>query len=285
MVYRSIWEDTYYDTTEDTLSYSIECDGVTIFSAKAYKVPTADTLRININKVCSNYVDNYDITDILSGKAEEQDSTMAIRTFSLNNDDTEETLEQYTFLYDWSYDNRYRGEYMTLSHPINGNRAENMLTINTDASDEGYAINVFDNEQYPNEKLCKEYALYYLNSYGGWDCFLIEGNTVKKDTITQYNTDHNYDNNTLDFETDRYMTEVVTSYEMHTGYLNDEQCANMAKNLFSSNKVYVHNLVNDEISPVVITDTSVSYLTYANNGKKLCSYTINIKESQSKLRK
>ena len=72
---------------------------------------------------------------------------------------------------------------------------------------------------------------------------------------------------------------------MNTHYLSDEEAANLSKNLVGSNMVYLHNLMDGTIRPVIITDTQVTYQTYQTNGKKMAQYKINIVESQSKIRR
>lgn len=152
-------------------------------------------------------------------------------------------------------------------------------------------INVWDNSRVIIDsavtydiKYCGDMALYYLNARGGWDSFLIEGKVIKKDNYTIYEYDRAFSNQTIDYERGRYLNEIETAYELHTGWLTDSQSAILAKNLLGSNQVYAHNLVTDKIFPVVITDTSAEYKTYKNEGK-LVSYTINIVESQSKVRR
>ena len=51
-----IWKDTYYTTTAATANYSILLNGGIIFSGKAVRYPDAENLKININKVCRNYL-------------------------------------------------------------------------------------------------------------------------------------------------------------------------------------------------------------------------------------
>ena len=127
--------------------------------------------------------------------------------------------------------------------------------------------------------------LYYLNSYGGWDAFVIEGTALKKDAFTTYKTDQSYNNTTLQFETNKYVQEIKTSYELNTGLLSDEQSANLAKNLLGSVKVYLQNIEEGWIKPVIITDSNATYQTYQTNGRKMCQYKINVQESQSKIRR
>lgn len=287
MVKRAIWQDTFYVSTARKLVYYIkDDDGVTIFAGRAYRLPNAGELKININTICQNYLNNdirpmIENVELVSARAEE-----CCRVFRLYND-SDTLLEEYQFLMDWSYDDDgWSGQAETLSRPINGRIVDGMLGWKTTVSAAGTVFNNKNRNLYTviDDSCNKEWALYYLNSYGGWDSLLIEGSTIKKDTITQYTTDRVFDNTTLDYENYRYVAEIVTSYEMNTGWLTDEQSANLAKNLISSNNVYAHNLKEDRIIPVVITDTNVVYQKYNTNGGKLAQYKINIKESQSKLR-
>jgi len=72
---------------------------------------------------------------------------------------------------------------------------------------------------------------------------------------------------------------------MNTGLLSDEQSKNLAKNLVGSLKVYLQNIEEGWVAPVVITDNSVDYQTYATNGKKLSQYKITVQLSQTRIRK
>lgn len=191
-----------------------------------------------------------------------------------------------------------------LGSPITGRYVDGMLKLWSYVTlDNGeYKVITEADDEYLYSYTCPlekaDYVLYYLNSYGGWNSFVIEGTTVKKENITQYTTDKVFDNTTYEFEKDRYVSEINTSYELNTGLLSDVEAANLSKNLISSNKVYLHSLnegyitngvdwyaIPNFIKPVVITDTSVVYQTYTTNGKKLAQYKISVSDSQSKIRK
>jgi len=88
--------------------------------------------------------------------------------------------------------------------------------------------------------------------------------------------------NTLEFENGTYHSQIITSYQLNTGWLNDQQSENLAFNLLSSNEVYLHNLCSDKVYPVVITDNTATYKTYKNNSRKFVNYQINCEESQRK---
>lgn len=283
MIISPIWRDTYFTTTLNTLVYEIRLDGNVIYSGKAVRFPDADELRININKICQNYLEE-DIVQFLSN-GDRQVHSQGQRVFSLWSNGY--NLENYMFYYDYSYDysKDIEGNVIT-SNPINGHYTDGMLKpktirISTQNSNQMYTDN--DSTDYAVQG-CGNYVLYYLNSYGGWDAFLIEGNVSKKDNINSFSIDRSFNNTSLDFENKRYISEIKTSYELNTGLLDDEQSANLAKNLMGSNMVYMHDLKEGMISPVVITDKNISYSKYINN-IKMNSYKINIELSQSKVRR
>lgn len=283
MVYAPIYKDTYYVTTADTLTYTIELDGGVIYSGRAVKFPDADNLRININKVCNNYLES-DMSELFDSESSYTINLNACRVFDLKNGNGV-TLQQYTFLFDYDYGHNWSGGETTLSEPVNGHFVSGMLKPKTNVTASNAVRTYKSSGVYPVEVGCAEYVLYYLNARGGWDAFVIEGATVKKDTISQYKTDRTFDNNTYEFEANRYISEVKTSYEMNTNYLTDEESERLAKHLVGSNKVYLHNLNEGWIKPVLIDDTSVVYKKYQTNGKKLSQYKINVSDSQMKIRK
>lgn len=283
MIYRPIWKDTFYEVNAERLIYTIRTDGIIIYSGKAYSMPSEGSIRINVNKICQNYLDS-DIQALLEGNNESMTMDNAVKTFTLN-DENGNVLETYMFLNIWDKDTDWSGQNIRLSAPIDGCYAANMLTLHSKFVRPSDATTQKHFPQDYTKLVCADYAVYYLNSLGGWDSFAIQGNAKKSDTITQYTMDRAFDNTTLDYEADRYISEIIGQYELSTGWLTDEQSENLANNLIGSNKVYLHNLKSDKIFPVIITDSNVTYQTYRNNGNKLCRYTIKMKESQSKIRK
>lgn len=291
MVNRSIWEDTYYEYDGDRLSYYITDENDNkIFAGKAYRMPNEDKVKININSICKNYLSN-DLRPLLNsyynGGDNSSESPTGIRTFKIYNSN-DEMLEFYEFLYDWSYEIRWNGNDLILSKPINGRATSSMFRPITKI--EGHTVYNYlwaggaTLYTIVNDACNAEYAVYYLNSYGGWDAFLFEGKATKSDNIKQFTTEKAFNNNTLDYEIARYTSEINTSYTLSSGWLTDEQAANFAKNLVGSNHVYMQNIKTGDFFPAIITDTKVQYQTMKNNGGKMALYQLNIKESQNKLR-
>ena len=288
MKYYSAWEDVILQRTESVFDYRIYDGTSLIFQGRAYKRPNADTNDIKLNKIFENYLSN-SINDLLNSGEPEDTGVNASKVFQimkLDADGTETLIDEYTILYDWSYDFRFRGENTDLSRPINGRYVAGMYKMDTSVyGPSGAVTNTLNGGAYNVLADCGEYALYYLNAYGGWDALLIDGTVLKKSTITQYTTDRNYDNSRIEFEQTKYINEIQDAYEINTGFLTDEQAANLSKNLIPSKEVYLHIISENKLIPVLITDTSVTYQTYQTNNLQMPQYKINVKESQVKLRK
>ena len=284
----SAWEDVILQRTESVFDYRIYNGTNLIFQGRAYKRPNAETNDIKLNKIFENYLSN-SINGLLNSELTEETNPEACKVFKLmklDTDGTEILIEQYKILYDWSYDFRFRGSNANLSRPINGRYVAGMYKMGTSVNGaSGTATNSLNGGAYNVLADCGNYALYYLNAYGGWDALLIDGTVLKKSTVTQYTTDRNYDNNRIEFEQTKYINEIQDAYEINTGFLTDEQAANLSKNLIPSKEVYLHIISENKIIPVLITDTSVTYQTYQTNNLQMPQYKINVKESQIKLRK
>ena len=288
MKYYSVWEDVILHRTESVFDYRIYDGTDLIFQGRAYKRPNAETNDIKLNKIFENYLSN-SINDLLNSGEPEDTGVNASKVFQimkLDADGTETLIDEYTILYDWSYDFRFRGENTDLSRPINGRYVAGMYKMDTTVDGKsGTVTNSLNGDTYNVLADCGEYALYYLNAYGGWDALLIDGTVLKKSTITQYTTDRNYNNNSIEFEQTKYINEIQDAYEINTGFLTDEQAANLSKNLIPSKEIYLHFISDNKIIPVLITDTSVTYQTYQTNNLQMPQYKINVKESQIKLRR
>ena len=132
---------------------------------------------------------------------------------------------------------------------------------------------------------CGDYCLYYLNAYGGWDSFLIEGKVIKTDGSTFHDYDALPTNTSIAPEKNRYLVELQTTWKMATGWLTDDEAARLAKHLLTSPNIYLHDLVNDEIIPVTMKTNSAEYKTYLNNNRKLVSYTFEVTRAKTQLRR
>lgn len=280
-----IWQDIYYTSTAYTvLDYAILISGQsTIYTGRAYQRPGGNGVSINISKICQDYIkDSFREVDFRDYVGESYVHPYSYVEFQLVNAQNGTELGTYGFVYDWSYEG-WDGNTRTVSNPINNHTMPGMYSFNSRCGlvDEVLQI-MTDVDEVETGNACGEIALYYKNRKGGWDSFLIEGTWTKKDEYTKYTYNRSFNNNTLEFENGTYHSQIVTSYVLNTGWLNDQQSDNLAFNLLSSNEVYLHNLCEDKVYPVVITDNSATYKTYKNNSRKLVNYQINVEESQRK---
>lgn len=284
MVYAPIWRDTFYSTTAASLTYKIYLDGTLIFSGRAYRMPNGDTIEININKVCQNYLEQ-DIDELLTTSSSSQRNNNAIGDFVLKNG-AGTTLETYRFIFDWDYEHSWNGAAATLSQPINGEYIDGQMklktTVGTGNTSTQNAVTTYRSTGDYTKKICGDYVLYFVNQRGGWDCFAFHKGE-KTDNIIQHNYSKTFNNTTYDFENKRYISEIETLYKLSTGVLTDEQSRLFAKHLVGSNKCYLHNVTEGWIRPVVITDSSVTYKESDNTDDVIC-YQVTVKESQTKQR-
>ena len=300
-----IWKDTYYTTSADTLTYEIQdASGTTLFTGKAYKAPEADELKVKLNDVCDNYIHfNFPLNEQIIVEHEGAGGTIkanklgAIKDFYLIIGG--ESAETYTFFWDYSYDNAYSSSTTTLNRTtpflisnhgctgMYGLRSRTVYTNIFGTSAFTYSVDWehigagLGNLGYVSG-YCGDYALYYLNRYGGWTSYLIEGAVIEKDDFerSDYTTVVN-NTKVLDRAKTRFNNQITHGYEIKTGWLSDAASKNLVAHLLSSNNVWLHNLKTDKVIPVIITDSSSEYKTFANE-RKMFGYTINVEESNKK---
>lgn len=280
-----IWRDVYYTATvEDKLDYYVtkqinNDDEEVIYSGRAYLMPGHSNVKVNISKICQDYLNNnIDDGNIFSGSTLSNINEDAVHTFHLYDGEGNE-LDYYIFRYDWSY--KPLSIYTTITNPINGHSDGRMRPLVTHVVDNSYYRNLYQASSYTTG-YCGDYALYYLQRNGGWAAFLIEGNVKKKDSYEKYSYNMSFDNNKAEFEENTYHLQLTTTWSLSTGWLSDAQSENLAFNLLPSNRVFMHDLKEGKIIPVVITNSEAEYKTFKTNGRKMVNYTIEIRESQKK---
>lgn len=296
-----IWKDTIFEYTTPAayVNYQIRYEGGEVFFGRAYKYPDAENVLINVNKLCQDNL-SIDFPDLdYAGSYSTYTHPEGFHYFNIYINNSQTPVDTFSFIYNWSYKELPETgiTQFDISHPINGKHCTGMYCFHTyfEAELESPTVRteisripsqIYDlmgNRVYDKEG-CGEYVLYYLNSYGGWDGFLIEGNVKRVDNYTKYSINRAYNNTTLEFEESTYISQIEDTYALTTGWLTDEQSENLAANLLGSNKVYLHNLKDDSIIPVNITDKSAEHKKYIN-GHKMVNYTINVAASQKRYRK
>lgn len=137
-----------------------------------------------------------------------------------------------------------------------------------------------------SDETCAYGALYYINSLGGWDSYLLEYNIIEKQDIDRqnYSTGSDYFSNTFD---ETYITKSIrTTYSTNTGWLTDTQSKLLYDHLFASPVIYFQNFnaeSEQSFVPVNLTKTNWTKKEF-KNGKHLISYDIEFKTSHIKQR-
>lgn len=264
-----------------------------VFSGTAWAAPSysEDIFKVNINKICENYLTNemIDLTTVPTNGTTITHKD-AVKTFKIRNEDTGDVLDTVEFIYDWSFDkNVNHNSTVNKSHPINGRGVNGMFFFETqyNGTELKTTIKRTPTAQYEIVDSCNagKYAIYYLNRYGGWDSYLIEGYVSRKDGFNRKTMLSDFDNGTVEFGQKPYMTETTVNYEIHTGWMNDSESNILAANLFQTTRAYLHNLETDDIIPIVINDADVLYKNHKNSGRRLLNYTINAYKAQTEYNK
>lgn len=158
-------------------------------------------------------------------------------------------------------------------------------TYLADAGDYNEQYISIEGTRYYTVNYCGEFACYYLNANGGWDAFLFEGKCKRKDEFTQSEYAKDYDNRTTQFGRMRYVNRIASTYELHTGWLTEEESERFAKHLAPTTSMYLHNLVTGEIFPVTVQETAVDRKTYSSENNQLITYVLTVKTSQDRYRR
>jgi len=132
---------------------------------------------------------------------------------------------------------------------------------------------------------CNRYVIYYVNAYGGWDSLLIRGKATMADTITHYNRQMLYDNTkTYARGKQNYVNDLVRDFDFFTAWMNDVESSKM-HHVLNATYIYLHDLVTDEVHPLILTGNRCIYKTFRNSGNKLMAYEINAALAQDRIRR
>jgi hypothetical protein len=133
---------------------------------------------------------------------------------------------------------------------------------------------------YEVKDTCADYAIYYINAFGGWDFLVLGGHCSVEDKYTRATMSRVY-NNTLYAERGSINTrnDITRTYTLRTSLLNDEQSGKM-HHLLGTTRAILYNLNTSEVTPVRLTNSSCDYKTFKGNGNKMSQYTITAEVAQ-----
>ena len=134
---------------------------------------------------------------------------------------------------------------------------------------------------------CFRFCLYYLNSHGTWDAFGFESpKWERNDKIQSYSYHKDYENTDVyAYGRQKYVSEVVPTWKLYTGWLSEAEAERFALNVLPSSQVYLHDLDEDKLWTVTITDNTAQHKTHVNQGHKLIRYEVNLEASQDLVRR
>ena len=312
------------ETQTNSVDYCVKLNNEIIYAGKAYVMPSKEYIEIDISKICSSYLDSTMENSIDSPKDFNAQNGVRYFVLWVNDEQHSAYLyyNSYSYTRKELYTDIYGDNYMILSDPIRKEFDSRQYVVSSffNATQVGsyrfdfyfhkgqfthesisdtlvgrtsYTTmsripNEFDTVQIfgdniPIKKTCARYCLYYQNALGGWDSFLINGNDKQTDKITSYKYIKAVDNTTSKFGTKKYMNVISPTYKLYTDWLNDDEASRM-HHLLESTEVYMHDLENDKIIPVNISNTNCEYKTFSNNGKKKFYYVIDVESAQNKIR-
>lgn len=140
-----------------------------------------------------------------------------------------------------------------------------------------------DTKKYKLKESCEiPYVMYYLNPWGGYDWFPIRGRVDIIDKTTPYSYTKNYNNTTIGFGHSRYLSEISREYRINTGWLKQVEADRMWY-LLQSNVVYLHDLKENKIYPVIIKDTEIERKQKTRT-EKILNYQFTVEFSQTRER-
>lgn len=294
--------------------YADSTSGTLVYEGRAYARPDATAVTAKINDICADYL-SVDLPTIgnATGTTPSYWMRSFVVRYSTDEGSTWTTKGTYKFFYDWSYD--FDGDIANCgSYPINGHVDSRMWILYSRYATSSTAVSfryyrktgtsstvsvslssgmgtaalklsnysnlakvvVNSQDTYTIVTDCADYALYYLNPYGAWDTFLIEGNVTEHDTLTRHTRNLEYDNTeSVNRGIDNFVNEKVKSWTMNTGTLTDDESKRM-QYLFNSTDVYLYDISNDIWLPVIITTSSIDYKTKRNAGNRLFTYSFDV---------
>ena len=264
----AIWKDTYWTGVAGNFTINEgSSTGRTVMSGIAQARPGEAYANVNIARLVEDNVIHSAPSFNVGYTVSHDDAT---KVFFVNG------TSSMTFQWDWSYIERDYNSNTVFNFNIKDKWATNQLRFFTSLVN-GF-LKTTTSEPTPNT--CGEYALYYLNRFGGWDSFLFEGKCTRKDAISGQTLTQEYDNtNPLAFGLTNYFTKITPKWELNTGWLSEEQSKTFAFNVVPSPMVYLHNLVENTIFPVVITNTEVEYKQKTRQNRRI-NYVLNVTKSQ-----
>lgn len=311
-----IWKDIYVDLPYEHNNFRLVniSSGFIMYEGMIYGVITSqvgitDVLRDYMTTVSDPFVNTFTSTQyLLVDMQTSQDgvnwqSSYTFRLYYNYSYDEERKVyleaqpidyfdpRQYLLFTFQSYDNIKENIEITKKFGTTSSQTQTISSYNeqktyTSKAASNYSIKIKTSKE---EKIFKDrctntnYAVYYINRYGGWSWMLFQGKNLKTDKTKQSTYMMDFDNNVgTEFNTKVYQNDITETWQLTSDYLTDKQ-SELLKHLYSSPLVYLHDLKEDKVMSVLVDTKSFDYKTYRNQGRKMFTHTIKVNSSQTKI--
>lgn len=311
-----IWKDIYVDLPYEHNHFRLVniSSGFIMYEGMIYGVITSqvgitDVLRDYMTTVSDPFVNTFTSTQyLLVDMQTSQDgvnwqSSYTFRLYYNYSYDEERKVyleaqpidyfdpRQYLLFTFQSYDNIKENIEITKKFGTTSSQTQSFSSYNeqktyTSKAASNYSIKIKTSKE---EKIFKDrctntnYAVYYINRYGGWSWMLFQGKNLKTDKTKQSTYMMDFDNNVgTEFNTKVYQNDITETWQLTSDYLTDKQ-SELLKHLYSSPLVYLHDLKEDKVMSVLVDTKSFDYKTYRNQGRKMFTHTIKVNSSQTKI--
>lgn len=318
-----IWKTTTVDVAGRAyVDYTVSTEGNVVYGGRAYQMPDSDSISFELNEIVRDYIDNYlwwrpgyqtpsgwqrtftvemdngDVGEYIFTK----DWSYVERNYSSTpliclNEPIINEIPGGCFVpicvfspqragdVSFQYTDTQGQSHTSYDVHLDNPRQARYLSVSTPGYKYGYTSNGTTRSIYNGVPACQtRYVLYYENAYGGIDAMPVEGNATLTDKITAYTTKNQVRVPSTSYSYRRYLNEIQKTWEFKTGYLSDLQASRM-HHLIESTMVYVYDIYADTLYPVVMDESSLTYKTYKNQGRKFFNYSFKVRESQDKIRK
>lgn len=306
---KAIWQSFAGYADRDS-TFQIYVDEVLVYSGNAYVAPDEDETTIRANDIVRDYVSAV-VPTFAGGTAVSKNIQAPTAKLYIN----DALAESARLIPDWSYDPAHN--IYAMADPIDGiadprsiipysfiaesgatkqpkvavKQADGSVfsptfasvsagTVSIEAED-ATEVTFDDSATYRIESTCKRYALYYVNAYGGVDLYIPKGMSTK---TTSYKRSEYLRSSLAKYQSSNFKTDTVDSWSLNTGLMTEEQSMKM-HHLIGSNDVRLLDMETGEWVSVKITDSSLTYKTYANSGRTFPVYTINVESAETRERR
>ena len=312
-----IWRDYIYTVPfqASRVQYKVRNNGNDIFKGWAYEI--GQSIDICVNDIARDYLStNFpDAEDIWY---QDYYATKDFELYTGYDETSEPTVKvaDLTFIYDWSYYTPLQYDRWLAMEPLQDyydSRQFHIFSVNTYATLTNGSGTTYINQNDARSHIKTQllpgsyqlysyqapglrnfrftvkdncgirYCLYYVNCRGGWDSVLVDGVATQTDKYDRETYTRNYRTPSINRGVIEYRNNITESWTLYLRSLGDSR-NKLFHNLYESTNVYLHDLEEDRIVPVIITSREMQYKTRKNQGKKLYSYEIQVESSQRKLR-